>query len=201
LTERTTSFGLGLVDDEIDGPTDHQRRERLLINVGRRYLRNGLSPSHDHDAVCYLEGLAEFVADEDDPLAVGLELVDNFEEPVDLGWGQNGCRFIENDETRLAFEDLYDLDPLLKTDGQILDNGIGVDIESIAAGYLGDRLPRLAVIQNTETLRRLVTQHHIFGHSEDRHQHEMLVDHADPCSDGITGRFEVQLFAVDEDLA
>ncbi len=48
---------------------------------------------------------------------------------------------------------------------------------------------------------RFDAEHHVLGHSEHRDEHEVLMDHADPGRDGVTGRFEGDGLTIDEDLA
>src|SRR5712692_3025724 len=48
---------------------------------------------------------------------------------------------------------------------------------------------------------RLTAQHDVLAHSEDRDEHEMLVDHTDGKHDGGAGARDLCRCAVDEDLA
>ena len=48
---------------------------------------------------------------------------------------------------------------------------------------------------------RLDAKHDVFGDCEDRHQHEVLMNHADAGSDRIPGVAETNRAAVDKDLA
>ncbi len=152
------------------------------------------------DAICELEGLVELVTDEDDRLAVGLEPVHDVDEALDLGGRQDRGRFVEDEDVRLAGEHLDDLDPLLETHREILDDGVGVDVEAVAARDLPNGLARPLQIEPAEALRRLVAEHDVLGHGEDGHEHEVLVDHPDASGDGIARSGEVLRLAVEADL-
>ena len=138
------------------------------------------------------------MADEDDALTVGLQAVDDFEETVDLGGGEDRRRFVEDDEAGLAFEHLDDLHPLLDAHREIFNHGIGVDLEVVAAGDLAYGRARLAFVEPAHPLRRLIAKDDVLGNREDRNEHEMLVHHADAGRDGIPGRMQLQPLAVDE---
>jgi len=58
----------------------------------------------------------------------------------------------------------------------------GVDVEPAAGGLL-------------------VPEHDVLGDGEHRDQHEVLVDHADPCGHRVTGTREVLHLVVEQDLA
>ena len=46
-----------------------------------------------------------------------------------------------------------------------------------------------------------MAEHDIFQHGEIRHQHEMLMHHADPVGDSIGGMTDGNLLAIDPDIA
>ena len=48
---------------------------------------------------------------------------------------------------------------------------------------------------------RLDAEHDVFRHGEHRHQHEVLMHHADAGADGVAGAVEADRLAVDEDFA
>ena len=56
-------------------------------------------------------------------------------------------------------------------------------------------------LRKPRRLGGLVAQGHVFGHGEDRNQHEVLVDHADACRHRFAGALEDDRFAVDQDFA
>ncbi len=85
---------------------------------------------------------------------------------------------------------LHDLDALLDPDGQILHEGVRVDGEPVAARKLEHVLAGASPVEQAEHARALHTEHDVLGDGEDRHQHEVLVDHAYPGSEGVAGVVE-----------
>ena len=59
----------------------------------------------------------------------------------------------------------------------------------------------LCDVEAVEGADRLDAEHDVLGHREHRHQHEVLVHHADAGADGVAGAVEMGRLAVDEDLA
>jgi hypothetical protein len=51
------------------------------------------------------------------------------------------------------------------------------------------------------TIRARAAEHHVLRDGEDRHEHEVLVNHADARSNGVAGTGEGDRLVVDEDLA
>ena len=56
-------------------------------------------------------------------------------------------------------------------------------------------------VEAIERADRLDTEDDVLRDREHRHQHEVLVDHADAGVDGVLGVAEIRGLAVDEDLA
>src|SRR5690606_9588522 len=91
--------------------------------------------------------------------------------------------------------------PLLHTDGQVLDDGVGVDVETEAVGDLLDPLAGFAAVDDAQRPGRLVAQGDRLGDGEDRHEHEVLVHHPDAGGHGVAGPVEGDRRAVEHDLA
>ena len=85
----------------------------------------------DRDAVGDLEHLVQLVGDEDDGLALGLELTEVDEEFLDLLGDEHGGRLVEDEDAGPAEEDLDDLDPLAFAHPECLDQLVGVDVEAV----------------------------------------------------------------------
>ena len=124
-----------LVDPQLHRPPDHHLGE---CGLARARLRGAddLAPTDHADPVTDGLHFAELVGDEDDRRALLLELAHDAHELVDLLRGQHRRRFVENQHLRVVGERLEDLDPLLDADGEILDEGIGVDGQVVATGQL-----------------------------------------------------------------
>ncbi|MPM80771.1 hypothetical protein SDC9_127821 [bioreactor metagenome] len=87
-----------------------------------------LARAQDGHAVADMQHLAHLVADEDDALALCLELVDDCIEAFDLDVGESCGRFVENEQFRAAIERLENLHALLRANGYIGDLCFEVDV-------------------------------------------------------------------------
>ncbi len=59
----------------------------------------------------------------------------------------------------------------------------------------------LGSVQEKPVAHRLCAQYHILGHGHHRHQHEVLVHHANAMGDGVTGAVDADLLSPDQDVA
>ena len=161
--------------------------------------RHHLAAAHDRDAIGDRHDLLELMGDEDDGLALGLQLLEDAEQVFGLVRRQDTSRLIENEHFGAAIECLQNLDALLKTNRQVIDHGVGIDLEAIILFQPFEFAARLGepAIENETAFR---TQHDILEHGEFADQHEMLMHHADPGPDGVGGTRNMRLLAVDADL-
>jgi len=141
------------------------------------------------------------VGDEDDRVALLLEVDELFEELGRLLGRQHGGRLVEDEDLRAAHEGLEDLDLLLHADRDVHDLGLRLDVKIVLFGILLRDLDGLGVVDEEPRLAGHHAQHHVLGDRETRHQHEVLVHHADPVRDGHGRRGETELFAADDDFA
>ena len=92
-------------------------------------------PQH-RDAVGDREHLAQLVGDEHDRLALVDEAADDAEELVDLARREHGRRLVEDEDVGVAEQRLQQLDALLLADREVLDLGVGVDVEPVLLAEL-----------------------------------------------------------------
>ena len=90
---------------------------------------------------------------------------------------------------------------MLHADGQILDEGVGVDVEPEPRGDLADLLARTGKVETATELRLLVAEHDVLGDGEHGDQHEVLVHHSDARVHRVAGAGEVLNLVVQQDLA
>ena len=109
--------------------------------------------AQDRDPVRDLQHLAELVGDEDDRGPGLREAADDAEELLGLGRRQDRRRLVEDQDVALAIERLEDLDALADADGEVLDGGVGVDVEAVLLGELDDPLARAASVERAERAR------------------------------------------------
>ena len=145
--------------------------------------------------------LIQLVADEDDA-APGLgEPAEQEEDLLRLLWGQHRRRFVEDQDPCVPVEGLQDLDTLLLADRQAADLRVGVDVESEPGREVADPARRLPAIQEQGVRHRLVAQDDVLGHGQHRHEHEVLMDHADAVVDGVARSTHGHRLSVQQDLA
>ena len=193
-------FGRWLVDGQGDVMADHEAGE-LGGRGGGLGGADDTAAADDGDGVGDLADLAQLVGDEDDGGARGLELAHDGDELVGLLRGEHGGGLVEDEDLGVSGQGLDDLHALLDTHGQVLNEGVGVDVEAEAAGDLGDLGRGGTGADDPQRPDRLVTQGDGLGHGEDGHEHEVLVDHADACGHGVARTGEGDGLVVDEDLS
>ena len=96
--------------------------------------RDLLAPTQDRDPVGDLEHLVQLVRDQDDRRPPRDQRAQDGEELVDLLRRQHGGRLVEDQHARIAVERLEDLDALLLTDPDLLDDRVRLDREAVARG-------------------------------------------------------------------
>ena len=176
---------LAAIDDQGDLAADHQLGEVLLVGLGRDPLADDLAAPDDRDPVRDVEDLVELVADEDDAVTLGRQAPQDLEDLLGLLGREDGGRLVEHEHPRVAVEGLEDLDPLLPADGQRSDLGLRVDLEAEPAAELDDLAVGLLPVEEAAAGGRLLAEDDVLGDGQDRHEHEVLVDHADAAMDGI----------------
>ena len=179
--------GRRLADPQLHGPAHHQRGE-LGVCRGRRPLADDLAAPDDRDRVGDRLNLLQLVRDEHDRPATCPELAHDPEQVLGLARREHGGGLVQHEHAGLAHQGLDDLNPLLHADRQILDVGIGVDVQAVALGELPDVPAGLPPVEQAKPPGALQPQSDILRHREDRNQHEMLVHHADPGGDRVLGR-------------
>ena len=147
-----------------------------------------------------IHDLAQLVGDEDDGLVLALEHAQHLEQLVGLGRRQHRGRLVKHEDLGAAHQRLQDLDSLLQADRQFADDGVGIDHEAVFAPEfakpLADRARALG-----EQRPALGAEHHVFEHGERRHQHEVLMHHADAVADRLARGADPDRLAVDADFA
>ena len=189
------------IDGQRHLAADHQLGEVFLVRLGWDALADDLAAPDDRDPVRDLEDLVQLVADEDDAVALGRQAPQDLEDLLRLLRRQHRGRFVEDEDLRVAVERLQDLDPLLPADRQRADLDLRVDFEAEPATEVDDALVGLLAIEETAADGGLLAEDDVLGDAQDRDEHEVLMDHADPAADRVRRPGQVDLGAVDEDLA
>jgi hypothetical protein len=189
-----------LVDLQKHVTADHELGKLLDRSLCGGAGGDHLAAPHDGDLIGHRHDLAQFVGDQQDGFAFGLELLENPEQVIGLGRGQHAGRLVEDQDLGATVERLEDFDTLLDADGQFLDDGIGIDLELIFLFELPELASRLGDA-GVEHLAFLGSEHDIFKNGEVFDQHEMLVNHADAHRNGGIRVLDHGLAAINEDVA
>ena len=111
----------------------HQLGQRLGAGLAGLDRGNHRPAPHDRHVVGRLHDLAQFVGDQDDCLALIAQAAKDAEQVVRLGGGQDAGGFVQDQDIGLTIQGLENLDPLLVTDRQVLDQRIGVHVQLVVA--------------------------------------------------------------------
>ena len=166
---------------------DHQLGQPLLGRVCAWHGLDRPAAAQHRDPVGQLEHLAELVGDEDDRGAHVLSK--RAQDPEEVGRllrREHGGRLVQDQDARISVERLDDLDPLLLANRELLDPGIGIHPEAEMLGHCAHARTSSGQVEEGAAVR-LRREHHVFGHGHHRDQHEVLVDHADPRLDRVSG--------------
>ncbi len=119
--------------------------------------------------------------------------------PTSSGVKHRG-RLVEDEHVGAAPQHLDDLDPLRLAHRQRRDQPARLDAEAEALRQLGDLALGPARVDE-RPLFRLAPEHHVLGHGQGRHQHEVLVHHAHLARDRRRHRRAGDDLAADAHLA
>ena len=202
LTSKVVSWGLGgsLVQGQAHGAAHHHGRQLGGGGAGIGRAHHLAAPD-DGDGVRDGLHLTELVGNEDDGGAVALELAHDVQQLIGILRSQHGRGLIEDEHLGVADECLDDFHALLHAHGEVFDQRVGVDVESVPVGDLPDLPAGVIQVQESAGLGGLRSQCHILRDSKDRDQHEVLVHHADAGRHGVAGAAEGDRFVVDQDFA
>ena len=179
---------------------DHHLGQLFRIGVFRLDRGGHLAPPHHADGIRHFHDLAQFVGDQDDGFALIPEPAQDAEQVVGLGGCQNAGGLVQDQDVRMAVERLQDFDPLLHADADLLDRGVGIDVQLVFLGQFRQKRARLFQ-RGHEPCAFLGAKHDVFQNREVLDQLEMLEHHPDAGGDGGLAVGDLGFFAVDEDLA
>ena len=174
-----------LVHDQLNSPAHHELCQ-VRLGVGRLRGADHLAVPDHSDLVRDLPHLTQLVGDEHDRLAFISKRTHHRHELVGLLWREHCGRLVQDQIFGVVSQRLQDLDPLLHAYWKLLYDSIRIHVEPVAFREPPHGVPRLAHIEQAGG-GVLPSKNQVLGHTEDIHQHEVLVDHADPSSDGLFG--------------
>ena len=160
-------------EDLVDDPAGHQLDELLIA----RFLDGDgvdVHPVAQHgDAVADPLDLVHPVGDVDDADAIGLDLLDQPEQPVGLAFRERRGRLVEDHDIGLGAEGLGDLHHLLLGAGEVHHLVPGPEREAQAVQRLA-RLPGERRLVEEWPARQLIAEEQVLLDRELRHQREFL---------------------------
>ena len=177
----------------------HHRRQTLTRGLRRRGAPHHLTVPQHRDLVGDDHYLGQLVGDEDEPAAFVGQRSQRGEQVVHFGRREHRRRLVEHQQPCFPIQRLENLRPLTLADSKLPDVRIGVDGESVAFGHLHQPLPHRRHVR--EASAPVQAQRHVLGHRQRRHQHEVLVDHADPVVNRGGRRGNLDRCPLDPDLA
>ena len=178
----------------------HHLRGQRGLGIARGRVPHDPAAANDRDLVGHGAHLAQLVGDEHDRGPGIGELTHDRHQLIRLLRGQHGRRLIEDEDLRLTRQGFDDLHPLLSAHGQILNEGIRVQVEAETRRHLAHRAPGALSADNPRRAGRLETQGNRLRDRENRDQHEVLVHHANTRRDRVARPLKRHGRAVDENL-
>ena len=181
---------MGLAPSGGDGLAHHHLRQLRHAGLLRRGGADDPAlPDHGH-AVRDLIDLAELVGDEYGGFAQIAQAAQYVEQRVGFLGRQQGGGFIEDENIRLAVQQLDDLHPLALADGQLVHQRVRVHLQAVGRGQLADTAGGLLLFQAAAAGLDLLTQGDVLRHGQVGDQHQLLMYHADAMGNGVGGAFQ-----------
>ena len=138
--------------------------------------------------------------DEDGRSPFVREALYDLEERFDLLWREHSRWLIQNQQARIAVEQLEDLDALAYANGEFLHALGRVDFQPELLRKLAHALDDGRAVDE-EAARWFQAEGHVLGHCERRDELEMLVHHADAQIDRRLWVRDVDRLALEQDFA
>ena len=171
---------------EADIAAHHHGGQLLGGGVFRFHSADVLTLAQDGAAVSHGHDLVELMRDEENGLALGCQIPHDLHQFVDLLRGQHGGGFVEDQDLVVPVEHLQNLGALLHTHGDILDQCVGIHVQTILLAE-GQHLFAGVLLLQKAVFRRLGAHDDVVQHREAFHQLEVLVHHADAQGVGVVG--------------
>ena len=190
-----TGFGGLLAHFQLNGTAHHHVGQGLLVRILSLHSTDILTLTQNGHAVGYRHDLIQLMGDEQNGFAFTGKLLHGCHQLVDLLRSQNGGRLVKNQDLIVTVEHLQDLHTLLHTNGDVLDPGIQIHLQTITLRNGLHLLARFLLGQDTH-LGGLRTQDDVVQNRKYVDQLEMLMDHADAQGRGVIGVIDLDDLAV-----
>ncbi len=162
--------------------------------------RHGRAVAQDGHRVGDAAHLVQLVADDDRGHALRLQLQNQVEQRLAVGFRQCRGRLVEDQQPHFLRQRLGDLDQLLLADAQAVHQRLRRLAQADLAQQLLRPLERLLPVDHPAG-RAFVAQKQVLGDRQQRHQRQLLVDDDDPPPFAVADPGEPGELAVVEDFA
>ncbi len=152
-------------------------------------------------AVGDAKDLVELVADEEDRLALGLELFDQRVKLGDFLVRQGGGGFVHDHDAGIGRQRAGDGDEVFAGNAKVTQPGVGVERGFDLVQQGGGLFDHGAAVDQAETAARGMAEEDVFGNGQLVKQHGFLVDRGDACACGLLRIGKAARLAVKQDRA
>ena len=182
-------------------PAHHHGRKAALRHVGGVFHADEPPLAHHTHSVRYRHDLIQLVRYYNDGHAVLLhDLANDLKKLFRFLRREHRRRLVQYQDVSAAVQRFQNLHALLKADAHFPDNCRGIHQQAVFFRKLSCRGLRRPVVKQDAQLLRLTAEHDILRRRERRHEHEVLVHHADAKLYRPSGAELVQLSAAYEHL-
>ena len=185
-----------LREQDVEFSADHLPDQRAGGLTRRWSGGDQATVAQDRDPIGDAQHLFQKVRDQDDGRAGGGQPPDQREQVVLLVFGQHGRRLVQGQHCGPAGQCAKDFDLLLLADGQTVDPGVGIDVETSGRDQSVIVLPVDARATKAPALRP-ARHEDVFQYRPGRHQGPFLGDQTDAVGDGLTWPTQLHLLAVE----
>ncbi len=182
-------------------PPDHQRNQLRRRRVGDIAGADRAAIAEDGIVVGDLEDLLELVADEEDRLALALQLADDRVKLLDLLVRQRRGRLVHNDDLRIHGEGARDGHQMLARNRQIAEPRVGIEIDLQLVENLARTPAHRFPVEEAETVDDRMAEEDVFGDGQIVEQHRLLVGAGDAEMERGLGIGDCDRLAIKADLA
>ena len=187
------------VERQNDFASHHQFRHVVGTDFGDLIRAHASAVAHNRGAVADTFDFVQLVGNENNRVPVGAEFLQLYEQLVSFLRRQYGGRLVENQDVGAAVQGFQDFHFLLDADGDFLHFRRHVNVKIVLLGNAAGLLHGLFHVDE-KSVFRLRAQYDILRDRQRRHQHKVLMYHADTLADGVHGRFNCRLLSVEDNL-
>ena len=188
-------LGRSLLDGKFHIAANHHPGQVILGATSNIHGADVLALAQNRAAVGNGHDLVELVGNEEAGLAFCRQILHDLQQLLNFLRSQHSGGVVKIQDLIVAIQHLQNFGALLHANGNILDNRIGVDSETILLRQCHDLGLGLVTLQDA-VLGILHAQNDVIQNRETFHQFEVLMHHADTQGIGIIGVVNLNNFTV-----